>query len=207
MSETSSTASTTQAPEATADKLRATIARLLAEGHLTETEAARMERELPATLQNSGYIVRHLTVHWAMAAIFAVDFIPFLGTISRVVWVVGNRTVETVRGRWDHAAVHSLPVLGIAAIPWVGYFAYLIPLRARSPDIAFLYANHFTYSRSNCALSEYLERRPKWMATIVRKVIPSLGGKPVDQAVPEVSPRPPNNEMTSEEIRETEPLS
>ncbi len=177
MSDTPATIETAPASEATEEKLRATIARLLAEGHLTETEAARMQRDLSATLKNSAYILRHLGVHWAMAAIFAVDFVPLLGTISRVVWVAGNRVVETCCGRWDRASVHSLPVLGIAAIPWVGYFAYLIPLRARSPDAAFLYANHFTYSRSNCALPTYLERRPKWIGWMVRKVVVAPGGQ------------------------------
>lgn len=169
MSDTPATIETAPAPEATEEKLRATIVRLLAEGHLTETEAARMERELPETLKSSAYVLRHLAVHWAMAAIFAVDFVPFLGTISRVLWVAGNRVGETCCGRWERASVHSLPVLGIAAIPWVGYFAYLIPLRSRSPDAAFLYANHFTYSRSNCALPTYLERRPKWIGWMVRQ--------------------------------------
>lgn len=172
MSETSATIEAAPAPEATEEKLRATIARLLAEKHLTEAEAARMHADLPDTLKNSGYILRHLTAHWTIGAVFAFDIVPLpLGTIARVCWVIGSRVVETCRGRWERAAIHSLPVLGISAIPIAGYFAYLIPLKSRSADAAFLYANHFTYTRSNCALPVYLERKPKWIAWMVRKAV------------------------------------
>ncbi len=160
------------APAASESSLRDTISRLRADGHLSDDDAARLEHELPETMRQSSYVLRHLTAHWTIGAVFAFDIVPLpLGTIARVCWVLGSRVVETVRGRWDHSRVHSLTVLGLSAIPVAGYFAYLVPLRTRSADAVFLYANHFTYSRSNCALSTYLERRPKWIAWIVRKVV------------------------------------
>ncbi len=187
MSDTPTTTEAPAAPEATEEKLRATIVRLQADGHLSETDAERMQAALPETLKESTYIIRHLTAHWAIGAVFAFDLVPLpLGTIGRVGWVLGNRVVETCLGRWERASVHSLAVLGISAIPVAGYFAYLIPLRSRSADAAFLYANHFTYSRSNCALPTYLDRRPKWIAWIVRKVVAS----PVGPAAPDASASP-----------------
>ncbi len=172
------------APEATEAKLRATIARLQTEGHVSDEEAERMQRDLPDTLKNSAYVLRHLTAHWAIGAVFAFDIVPLpLGTIARVCWVIGSRTVETCRGRWDRASVHSLPVLGISAIPVAGYFAYLIPLKSRSADAAFLYANHFTYTRSNCALPEYLARKPKWIAWMVRKAVMPPAKAPEEKTI------------------------
>ncbi len=159
-------------PEVPTEKLRITIQRLHADGHLTEDQAERMQRDLPTTLHSSAYVLRHLTAHWAIGAVFAFDIVPLpLGTMARVCWVIGSRVVETCCGRWDRAAVHSLPVLGMAAIPVAGYFAYLIPLQSRSADAAFLYANHFTYTRSNCALSVYLERKPRWIRWMVQKAV------------------------------------
>ena len=185
MSDVPATRETAPAAEATEEKLRATIARLRTEGHLTDAEAERMQLALPETLKSSTYILRHLTAHWAIGAVFAFDIVPLpLGTIARVCWVLGNRVVETCRGRWERGSVHSLAVLGISAIPVAGYFAYLIPLRSRSADAAFLYANHFTYTRSNCALPTYLERKPKWIRSIVLKVVASPT-RPTDVNQPE----------------------
>lgn len=173
------------ATEPTGEKLRATILRLQADGHLTEADAERMQRDLPETLQNSAYVLQHLTAHWAIGAVFAFDIVPFpLGTIARVCWVIASRVVETCRGRWERAAVHSLPVLGIAAIPVAGYFAYVIPLKSRSADAAFLYANHFTYTRSNCSLRVYLARKPKWIRWVVQKAV----SPPIRNSAPETSP-------------------
>lgn len=188
MSETPAITEEKVASAATESSLRGTISRLRAEGHLSDEDAARLERDLPETMRQSAYVLRHLTAHWTIGAVFAFDLVPLpLGTMARVCWVLGSRVVETLCGRWDHGRVHSLTVLGLSAIPVAGYFAYLVPLRSRSADAVFLYANHFTYSRSNCSLPAYLERRPKWIARIVRGVV----RPPVGQAVPDES-RPPS---------------
>ncbi|HET6424582.1 MAG TPA: hypothetical protein VFG20_12915 [Planctomycetaceae bacterium] len=154
--------------------LRASIHRLHAEGYLTDTEAAQWEAGLPETMRQSAYVVRHLTAHWSFGAIFAFDIIPLpLGTISRVCWTVSWRVIEMCRGRWDHATVHSLPVMAVAAIPVAGYLAYLIPLRSRSAEAVFLYANHFTYARYQCAWPVFLECRSKWIANILGTIVPT----------------------------------
>lgn len=153
--------------------LRDTIQRLRADGHLTEAEAAQYEAALPETMRESGYVLRHLTAHWTIGAVFAFDLVPLpLGTISRVCWTVGFRIIEMLRGRWHHAAVHSIVVMLVSAIPVAGYLAYLIPLRSRSAEAVFLYANHFTYTRKQCAWPEYLARRPKWIARMLRAIVP-----------------------------------
>jgi len=181
---------------ATEDALRDTIQRLQTDGILTDAEAALWRTALPETMRQSAYVLRHLTAHWTIGAVFAFDIVPLpLGTISRVCWTVGSRLIETFRGRWDHAAVHSVPVMAVAAIPVAGYFAYLIPLRARSAEAVFLYANHFTYKRYQCSWDSYVSRRSKWMARLLKGLV----------AIPTVAlPATPSPETNSPEQSATE---
>lgn len=158
---------------ATEASLRDTIQRLQADGILTDTEAELWRTALPETMRQSAYVLRHLTAHWTIGAVFAFDIVPLpLGTISRVCWTIGSRVIEMCRGRWEHASVHSLPVIAVAAIPVAGYFAYLIPLRARSAEAVFLYANHFTYKRHQCSWQSYVSRRSRWMARLLHGLVP-----------------------------------
>jgi hypothetical protein len=163
-------------------RLRESIERLRQDGCLSVSEAERLQLSLPELLRNSHYVLRHLGAHFAVGVIFAFDFLPLpMGMISRGLWVIGNRIYETVRGHREEAAVHSLPVFGVALVPFVGYFAYLIPLRARNADAAYLFANHLTYLRSGCSLEAYLAKKPAWLGRLVRSIV-STAPKPVAES-------------------------
>jgi hypothetical protein len=152
--------------------LHETINRLVDNGKLSVDDAASLRASLPVEIQESQYILRHLSAHFAIGLIFAFDLVPLpLGTIVRALWVVGNRVYEMLRGRRDLAAVHSTAVLGVSLIPFAGYFAYLIPLRARSARWAYVFANHITILRKGCTLDDYLSHRPAWFARLVRNVV------------------------------------
>jgi hypothetical protein len=58
----------------------------------------------------------------------------------------------------------------------VGYFAYLIPLKAVNADAAYLYANHVAYLRDNCSLEQALQRKPRWLMRLLRGLLaPAIG--------------------------------
>lgn len=155
--------------------LHETIARLESDGLLSAAAAAELRRRLPETLEQSAYVLRHLAAHLAIGAIFAFDLIPLpLGTIGRVLWVIGNRVYESLRGDRERARVHSLGVLFIAAIPWLGYAAYLLPLRRASDEAAYLHANHLSYTRSGCAVETLLATKPRVVRRMAAWLVPSL---------------------------------
>ncbi len=150
-------------------KIEATIDRLVEESRLGAGDAERLRAELPEVLARSEYVLFNLGVHLSIGALFAFDIIPLpMGTISRCVWVAGNRAYLEVR-RDPRRKIHSIGVLGISAIPWLGYFAYLLPLKRVNEDAAYLFANHLTYHRSGVSLEEYLEGRRG--AEVVRRII------------------------------------
>lgn len=151
--------------------LTTTIGRLVADGELTAEAAERLKRELPEIVRHSAYILRHLGAHLAIGAIFAFDVIPLpLGSLSRGGWVVLNRGYEECRRDRERARIHSLPVLGVALIPFVGYFAYLIPLRLQHDEATFLYANHVSYRRMNKSFRAALTGKPRWVQRLLRWV-------------------------------------
>ncbi len=153
-------------------RLSETIARLVRDGELGAEEAERLVQGLPDVIRDSRYVLSHLGSHMAVGVLFGFDIIPLpLGTIARVVWVVSSRVYETCRGSSERAAVHSLAVLGVAAIPFAGYFAYLIPLRAKNADAAALYANHIAYRWYNRSLEQCLHPKPKWIQRLVRGIV------------------------------------
>lgn len=127
---------------------------------------------LRETRHESQYIIGHLCAHLAIGLIFSFDLVPLpLGTISRGAWVAGNRIIATVRGRPDQAKIHSWTVLFVSLIPFAGYFAYLIPLRATNADAAYLYANHVSYLRSDCALRQFVLQRPVWQRRLMQRLL------------------------------------
>jgi len=159
-------------------RLRETIERLRQDGLLSGLEADRLLESLPTTMQESQYVLRHLGAHLAIGVVFAFDLVPLpLGTVSRALWVIGSRATEALRGKRELAAVHSVSVLAVSIVPFAGYFAYLIPLRSRSADAAFLLANHITYLRSDCSLHAWLEKKPHWMGRLIRAVVSSSPGE------------------------------
>ena len=95
-----------------------------------------------------------------------------LGTVCRVLWVAGSRLYESWLGTPERARVHSWPVLGIAAIPGLGYAAYLLPLRRRSERTAFLFANHLSYALVDAPAVALVARSPWLVQGVARRLLP-----------------------------------
>jgi hypothetical protein len=164
-------------------QLLVTINRLETDGALTAADAERLRTGLPELTRQSAYVLRHLAAHLTIGVIFAFDVIPLpLGSVSRGVWVIINRVYEEVRRDRDRARVHSLAVLGISVVPFVGYFAYVLPLRSTNADAAFLYANHVSYRRWNKPLETALETKPRWLRRLVRWTTASSNDQPAPPA-------------------------
>jgi protein-S-isoprenylcysteine O-methyltransferase Ste14 len=153
----------------------ATLERLEGEGRLPSEETRRLAERLPDLTSRSRYVLGHLGAHLTIGVIFAFDVVPLpLGTIARVFWVAGSRVTETVRGASERARIHSATVLLVAAVPWVGYAAYLIPLRRESPEIAWLGAQQISYSLYDVCFDEYVASKPRAVRRIAAWVVPPL---------------------------------
>src|SRR5262245_29005050 len=157
------------------DALVETLERLSAEGVISEAQAGALRASLPGHLDGSRYILGHLGAHLGIAAVFAFDLVPLpLGTVSRVSWVAGNRRVEQIRGNASRARVHSLAVFLIAAIPLLGYAAYLLPLRRQSHELAFVLANHTWLARTGRTYEEFVAGTYPPVRRVARWLVPSL---------------------------------
>lgn len=143
-----------------------------------------LRETLPQLVRNSKYALSQLGIHMVIGATFAYDLIPLpLGTISRVAWVAGNRIYWSIRRDRKRKEVHSWAVLGISAIPWVGYLAYTIPLRKTSEDLCFISAYHLITRRHNQSLKEYLEGKPRLIrGLILRTILPKEHKQPGDDS-------------------------
>ena len=149
------------------------LVRLGDDGLLSKEEVVALHEELPRLLAESGYVLRHLGAHAAIASIFLFDIVPLpLGTACRVLWVAGSRAWETLFGTPERAHVHSLPVFLVAAIPGLGYAAYLIPLRRQNETAAFLFANHISYALFDATTESLVARSPRPLRSVARKLLP-----------------------------------
>jgi hypothetical protein len=157
------------------EALRETLERLTAEGSLSHERAAELRSRLDDQIDRSRYVLGHLGAHLGIAAVFAFDVIPLpLGTLSRVSWVAGNRVVEQLRGNTARARVHSLPVFLIAAIPLLGYAAYLLPLRRQSSELTFLLANHSWLARTGRTYEQFVSDTYRPVRRLARWLVPPL---------------------------------
>ena len=158
------------------DALAGTLERLSADGVISPAAAASLQARLPAHIESSRYILGHLGAHVGIAAVFAFDFVPLpLGTLSRVCWVAGNRVVAQFRGDPSRARVHSFAVLLIAAIPFLGYGAYLLPLRRESPELAFVLANHTCLVRTGRTYEQFVASTYAPVRRMARWLVPLPG--------------------------------
>ena len=156
-----------------AEELQATVADLLEGGWISEEQARQLAAQINGQLQSSEYVLRHLSAHIGIGVIFAFDVIPLpLGTLGRISWVAGARLVETLRGRFAQARVHSLSVFLVAIIPWFGYAAYLLPLRRDARELAFVLANHSWQQRTGDSYEAFVVRRTHYGSRFVRWVVP-----------------------------------
>jgi len=155
------------------DALDETLRRLVADRAISERIADSLADAYPGQLEGSRYILRNLGAHFAIGVVFAFDLVPLpLGTIARVSWVAGNRLAETARGRRERARVHSIGVLAVAAIPWFGYAAYLLPLRRESSGLAFVLANHSWLTRTGRTYEQFLGQASAPVRRLGRWLIP-----------------------------------
>ncbi len=153
------------------EQVQDTILRLVASGELDEAQGAELARRAPVIAADCGYILGHLGSHLGIGAVRAIlVFIP-LGSVLRASWVAGSRLYETVRGNSDRARIHSLKVFLIAAIPFAGYFSYLVPLRASHEDAAYLYANHISFIRYDASLAVLLSGKPALVQRLVERMV------------------------------------
>ena len=148
-----------------------TVDTLVAEHQLTDQQAARARAVIQVEMEKADYVLHHLAAHIAIGVVFAFDVVPLpLGTISRVGWVLGARTTEALRGREAHAQVHSFKVLGISAIPLLGYAAYFYALKRQSPMVAALAASSFSIWKTG----EIAEIASKQFPSPVKRVLKPL---------------------------------
>ncbi|HEU4427733.1 MAG TPA: hypothetical protein VFT98_03180 [Myxococcota bacterium] len=158
-----------------ADALAQTLERLSAEGAISGASAAALRARLPGHVERSRYVIGQLGVHLGFAAVFALDFVPLpLGTVSRVAWVAGSRVVEELRGNASRARVHSMAVLLIAAIPFLGYGAYLLPLRRQSTELVFVLANHTWLARTGRTYEQFVASTYPPVRRVARWLVPPL---------------------------------
>ena len=154
--------------------LARTLTVLVDEKAIDPQHAEELRSRLPEIITNSRYVMSHLGAHIGIGVIFAFDAIPLpLGTIGRVSWVAGSRFVETLRGRWAQARVHSLGVFLVAVVPWIGYGAYLLPLRRQGGDVVFLFANHAWLSQSGRTFEAAIAARPRIVRRACRWLVPA----------------------------------
>ena len=148
------------------------IDRLVTDGGLTPEKGALIKYNLSTTINQSKYILFNLGAHMSIGAVFAYDIIPLpLGTISRFLWVIGNRIFFEVKRDREKSKIHSLPVLLVSLIPLVGYFAYTLPLKKYNEDVAYVYANQITYLRKEVSLFKYLEGKPRIIKWALEKLL------------------------------------
>jgi hypothetical protein len=155
--------------------LQITLDRLVVDGEISAEHSVALRHVIPGQLRTARYVLGHLGAHLGIGVIFAFDLVPLpLGTIARVSWVAGNRLVEVVRGNRTRARIHSIGVLLIAAIPWFGYAAYLLPLRRHSPELAFVLANQTWLGRTGRTYESFLAGSRSPVRRIGRWLVPHL---------------------------------
>lgn len=145
--------------------LQETIARMSAEKKIPQDKAAYINSNLKEWVSDSKYILLNLSVHIGMGFIrFSAIPLPLpIGSTLRVLWVMANRMYCNLRWDMRRKRIHSLSVLFFAAIPFLGYFAYTIPLKRKSEYLTYLYAQHISYMLYDKTLEEKLKKAPRFI--------------------------------------------
>lgn len=153
------------------EQVQQTILRLVADGELSEARGALLGQRLPEMVRECGYIIGHLGAHLGIGALRSIMIVLPLGSLLRCLWVAGSRAYETLRRNPEKARIHSLLVFLIAAIPFAGYFSYLVPLRRAHDDAAYVYANHVAYLRYGTSLDAVLREKPAPLRRVVERIL------------------------------------
>ena len=155
------------------EELQATIGKLQDAATISSSQAEHLAQHVPLQFNQSKYVLKNLAGHLSIGVIFAFDVIPLpLGTIARVSWVAVARILETIKGNVERARLHSLGVFLIAAIPWFGYAAYLLPLRKHSRELAYVMANHSWIERTGEAYESFVLSKPTPISKFARWLVP-----------------------------------
>jgi hypothetical protein len=153
--------------------LRETVERMYSDGKLNKDRQEYVNMYLEEWMADSKYILFNLGVHIGIGFIrfTALPFPVPIGTVLRPIWVAGNRIHCDLRWDMQRKKIHSLTVFFFSMIPFLGYFAYTIPLKKKSEYLAYLYAQHITYGLYNKTLEEKLEKAPPMLRKLAYTIL------------------------------------
>ena len=148
--------------------LRETLARMTAEGKIRKEKEEYIDSNLEEWVADSKYILLNLGIHIGIGFVrfTAMPFPLPIGSTLRALWVMANRMYCNLRLDWHRKKIHSLPVLFFALIPFLGYFAYTIPLKKKSEYLTYLYAQHISYMLYDVTMEQKLEKTPAFIRKI-----------------------------------------
>ena len=161
--------------------LQETIARMSADGRISKEREHYINSHLEEWVIDSKYILINLGVHLAIGFIrFTATPFPLpIGSTIRPLWVMANRMYCNLRLDWHRKRIHSIPVLLFSIIPFLGYFAYTIPLRRKSEYLTYLYAQHISYMLYETTLEQKLKKMPRLIKKIAYALLIPLEIRPV----------------------------
>ena len=148
--------------------LQETLVRMTAEGKISSEKKQYIDSNLEEWVADSKYILLNLGVHIGIGFVrFTAMPLPLpIGSTLRPLWVMANRMYCNIKLDWHRKQTHSLPVLFFAFIPFLGYFAYAIPLKKKSEYLAYLYAQHISYMLYGVTMEQKLEKAPAFIRKI-----------------------------------------
>jgi len=148
--------------------LQETIARLSADKKINKEREDYINSHLEGWVADSKYILFNLGVHLAMGVVrFTATPFPLpIGSTIRPLWVMACRMYCNLRWDMNRKRVHSIPVLLFSIIPFLGYFAYTIPLKKKSEYLTYLYVQHIAYMMYDKTFEEKLAKTPKFIRKI-----------------------------------------
>jgi len=62
----------------------------------------------------------------------------------------------------------------VAAIPWLGYGAYLLPLRSESVELTWLLAHHVSFQLHGTSFEEFIAAKPRMVRRAGSWLIPDI---------------------------------
>jgi len=143
--------------------LRITVERMHKEGKINKEKMDYIESRLDEWVEDSKYILMNLGVHIGLGFVrfTALPFPLPIGSTLRGIWVAGNRMHCNLIWDMHRKRIHSLGVFFFSLIPFLGYFAYTIPLKKKSKYLAYLYAEHISYELFELTLENKLKKVPR----------------------------------------------
>ena len=126
--------------------LRKTAIRMFEEGKITGERKQYIDSHIEEWVTDSKHTLFSLGVHISIAFVrFTILPFPLMGSTLRGLWTTGCRIYYTLKRDLHKKHIHSFTVLFVSLIPFLGYFAYTIPLKKECEYLAYLYAEHISY--------------------------------------------------------------